>query len=171
MNAADAEFDSAFRALFVPAYNVAFRLLGNPYDAQDAASEAMARTLSNWRKVSQLPHLRPWVLRVTTNVAIDMVRRRRATPDTDRVAEALTDVVIGVDDPDVRMAISTALTRLPKRQLEVIVLRYLVDMPEEEVAASLGIAPGTVKRHAARGLERLRRALRAGQSREARFAY
>ena len=172
MNEGTAEFDTHFRTLFVPAYQLAFRLLGDPHDAQDAASEAMARALADWRRVSQLPHLRPWVLRVTANVAIDMLRRRKATPDTDWVSDALAGVVAGADEPDVRMALSAALGRLPKRQLEVVVLRYLVDLPEEEVAASLGIAPGTVKRHASRGLERLRRALRPhGLTKETRFAY
>ena len=171
MDARDAAFDSLFRTLFVPAYQLAFRLLGNRHDAQDAASEALARALSDWRRVSELPNLRAWVLRVTGNVAIDMLRRRRAIPDTEAVAEALSGVLAGVEDPDARMALGAALAALPRRQLEVVVLRYLVDLPEEEVAASLGIAPGTVKRHAARGLDRLRRALRVGRTREARFAY
>ncbi|HEX9968602.1 MAG TPA: sigma-70 family RNA polymerase sigma factor [Acidimicrobiales bacterium] len=166
------EFDSLFRTLFVPAYQLALRLLGDPHDAQDAASEAMARALADWRRVSELPHLRPWVLRVTANVSVDMLRRRKATPDTDWVSEALAPMVAGADEPDVRMALTAALGRLPRRQLEVVVLRYLIDLPEEEVAASLGIAPGTVKRHASRGLERLRRTLRAhGLTKEARFAY
>ena len=51
------------------------------------------------------------------------------------------------------------LATLPKRQREVVVLRYLADLSEAQTAAALGCAPGTVKTHAARGLEALRAVL------------
>lgn len=53
----------------------------------------------------------------------------------------------------------TALGSLPRRQREVVALRYLADMPEAAVVAALGCAPGTVKQHAHRGLAALRRVL------------
>jgi RNA polymerase sigma factor (sigma-70 family) len=171
MTSAGEEFDAVFRELVVPAYNLALRILGDRYEAQDAAAEAMARTLSSWRQVSQLPYLRQWVLRVTANVAIDMARRRRAVPDSDRVADALAGVFGGDDDLDARMGLAGVLATLPQRQREVIVLRYLVDLSEEDVAASLGIAEGTVKRHAARAVAKLRRLLGTADDKELYFAY
>jgi RNA polymerase sigma factor (sigma-70 family) len=52
-------------------------------------------------------------------------------------------------------AVVQALRRLPRRQREVLALRYYADMSEAEVAALLGIATGSVKAYASRGLERL----------------
>ena len=49
-----------------------------------------------------------------------------------------------------------ALRRLPRRQREVVTLRYLADVPEAEVARLLGISAGSVKTHASRGLAALR---------------
>ena len=49
-----------------------------------------------------------------------------------------------------------ALRRLPERQREVVVLRHLADLPEVDVAASLGISVGSVKTHLSRGVARLR---------------
>ena len=165
------DFDAAFRELFPPAFQVALRILGDVHDAQDAAAEAMARTLSNWRRVSQLSYRRQWVLRVTANVAIDIGRRRRAVADSDRVAEALAGVFGRSDDVEARIGLAGVLATLPRRQLEVVVLRYLVDLSEEEVATLLGIGEGTVKRHAARGMVKLRRLLgAAGPGQEVRFA-
>ena len=51
------------------------------------------------------------------------------------------------------------LATLPRRQREVLVLRYYADCPEAEIADLLDIAPGSVKTHAHRGLEALRAAL------------
>lgn len=62
-------------------------------------------------------------------------------------------------DPVDHVELVAALRSLPRRQREVVALRYLADLPEAEVAALLGCAPGTVKQHAHRGLAALRRSL------------
>jgi DNA-directed RNA polymerase specialized sigma24 family protein len=49
-----------------------------------------------------------------------------------------------------------ALEALPRRQREVVVLRYFGDLSEKEIASELGLAPGSVKSHASRGLAALR---------------
>ena len=56
----------------------------------------------------------------------------------------------------------TALAGLPSRRREAIVLRFWLDLPEREIAAAMGISPGTVKSHVSRGLAALARALEAG---------
>src|SRR5947209_14839205 len=83
------DFDGAFRDLFHPAFGVAYRILGNVADAEDAAAEALARALLRWRKVGPLPYRDAWVMRVAANVAIDTVRRRRTVPLQDRKSTRL----------------------------------------------------------------------------------
>lgn len=56
---------------------------------------------------------------------------------------------------DDEAAVLAALRRLPGRQRDVLVLRYWLDLPESEIALTLGIGPGTVKTHAKRGLDAL----------------
>jgi RNA polymerase sigma factor (sigma-70 family) len=60
---------------------------------------------------------------------------------------------------DDRRAVVEALRSLPRRQREVLILRYYADCSEAEIARLLDIAPGSVKTHAHRGLESLRKAL------------
>ena len=60
----------------------------------------------------------------------------------------------------------TALAGLPSRRREAIVLRFWLDLPEREIAAAMGISPGTVKSHVSRGLAALGRVLRAGDQEE-----
>ena len=55
-----------------------------------------------------------------------------------------------------RLDLQRALRDLPKRQRDVVVLRYVADQPEDAVAAALGVSVGTVKTHASRGLAALR---------------
>ena len=58
-----------------------------------------------------------------------------------------------------RVDLNRALGTLPPRQREVVLLRYVADLPELEVARQLECSPGTVKTHASRGLAALRAAL------------
>lgn len=58
-----------------------------------------------------------------------------------------------------RHGLVAALHRLPRRQREVLALRYLADLPEADVAAQLRTSVGTVKQHAHRGIARLRQEL------------
>lgn len=142
------DYATLFRELYIPAYTVAFRVLRNAEEAEDAAAEALARTAVSWKRLRGLSYQRAWVLRVTANVAIDMLRRRRSATDSGPMA--------AVDDPENRMVLADALRRLPRRQREVVVLRFLADMTEHQVAAHLTISRSAVKQHCARGLVRLR---------------
>ena len=145
----DADFESFFEQLDPRAIRTAHRILGNQAAAEDVAAEALARAFSRWGQVSQLSYRDGWVLRTATNLAIDVVRRKK--PQLDPVQNA-QDTEIAT----LRMALVAALKSLPKRQREAIALRYLSGMSDEEVAATLGVESGTVRTHIHRGLSRLR---------------
>jgi RNA polymerase sigma-70 factor, ECF subfamily len=147
-------FRAAYVELFPVAFRVAMRLLGDVTAAEDVAAEALARAYARWDRIGELSYRDAWVLRVAANVAIDVARRRRRRVETVDVA--------GADPGDVaatRVALEAALRALPARQRDVVVLRYLSDLPEEAVAEALGISAGTVKTHLSRGLTSLRRLL------------
>jgi RNA polymerase sigma-70 factor (sigma-E family) len=147
--AQDERFDRAFPDLYRSAYRVAYKLLGSPEDARDLAQEALARAYSRWPKVCTLNEPAAWVTRVTTNLAFDIFRRRRLQ----RRHELPADVA----GPDAdHLDLYQALKTLPKRQREVVVLRYLADQSEAATADALGCSPGAVKQHASRGLAALR---------------
>lgn len=142
-------FDDEYPRLYARAYRVAFRILGSRAEAEDAAAESCARAYASWWRVSG--YADAWVSRVASNLAIDVVRRR------DRECATVDDET---PDPrlEQRMDLQRALRKLPRRQREVIVLRYLADLPEDAVAAALGCSVGTVKTHGSRALAALRMA-------------
>lgn len=143
-------FEEAFPELFRVAYRAAFRVTGDAAAAEDAASEALVRAGLRWRRIGG--RSLPWVVRVATNLAIDQTRRlarERQVTGHDRHVDGVESVPSTVD-------LHRALGSLPKRQREVVVLRYFGDLSEREIAAELGLAPGSVKSHASRGLAALR---------------
>jgi RNA polymerase sigma factor (sigma-70 family) len=89
------------------------------------------------------------VVRVATNAALDEVRRKKGFPPA-IVARDAPDDIVERDD------VVSAMRSLTRRQQEVVVLRYIVDLPEAEVALVLGMSAGSVKTHLHRAILRLR---------------
>lgn len=144
------DFDEWFVARYPQARAVARRILGSPNAAEDAAAEAFTRALVDWHRVSTLPHRDAWVLRVTSNVAIDAARRLRPEP-VDRV------LVDGVDENAVlRVSLVAALARLPRRQREAIALRHLAGGGMVVVALVVGAVAFDATRDDAGGRTTLR---------------
>jgi RNA polymerase sigma-70 factor (ECF subfamily) len=146
-------YDERFGELSLLGYQVAYRLTGDRAESEDVAQEAMTRAFLRWHRVSG--YAEAWVVRVSTNLVIGRWRRigsRRAHGAGPERAAA---------DPDAaeRIALVAALRRLPRRQREVAVLRYLGDLSVEQTATALGLSESAVKAHAARSLVALRRGL------------
>lgn len=145
------DFEEGFAVRYRRCLALASRILGDRVAAEDVAAEALARAYLRWDRLD-VARRDGWVLRVTSNLAIDQLRRHPPRlPERDVAPEQ--DVVA------VRLALRAALLRLPRRQREVIALRYLSDMSEADVAVAMGISAGSVKTHLHRGLAALRRTL------------
>jgi RNA polymerase sigma-70 factor (ECF subfamily) len=138
-------------------YRYAFSVLREERAAEDAVQDAFERAFSALGRYSEerlrAMRLRPWMYRITLNVARNRLRQRRevlveepsvaggAASDQDR--EAVMDVLAG-------------LGKLPERQRVAVTLRYLQDMPYAEISGVTGWPEGTAKTLVRRGLMRLR---------------
>jgi RNA polymerase sigma-70 factor (sigma-E family) len=145
-------FEEVFPVLVRDAYRVAYRLLGDRTEAEDVAQEACARTYSRWATVKD--HAEPWCVRVASNLALDLLRARtRAVRRNERLKTNNTIVTPQIDE---RLDLYAALEKLPRRQRETVVLRYLGDLSEAQTADLIGCSVGSVKTHASRGLAALK---------------
>ncbi len=132
-----------------------YRLVHDRSIAEDLAQEALARVYVRWTRVA--PCSEAFTVRVASNLALSHLRtvqrrRRIAVTDTPVRAPGLT-----LDQAaHQRLDLERALRRLPRRQREVVNLRYLADLPQDAVASALGLTTGSVSRHTARGLAALR---------------
>lgn len=155
----ESTFDAFFAHLHPLALRVAWRLLGNSEDAEDVVAEGFARAYVRWKRLENHPNVEAWLMRVITNLSID--RYRRKTPDL-RPPEA-TSIE---DQVAIRTTLAQSLRKLPKRQREVVILRYLADLSVESVGDTLGISQGAVKSHLHRALGNMRTDLGGGADSE-----
>jgi RNA polymerase sigma factor (sigma-70 family) len=116
------------------------------------------------RRFRQGAEFRPWLLAIVANEARNRVRsRRRRDGLAERAARELAwqpPASEAAEPGD--GALRAALAVLPERDRSVLACRFVLDLGEQETAAVLGIARGTVKSRTARALDRLRAALEAG---------
>lgn len=138
--------------LWEPAYRLAYTMLRDRQNAEDAVQES---ALKAWRAANRLredtSELRPWFLTIVANQCRSMRRNRWWT--ISRVAEPQrtgASPAISDDQLDLRRA----LANLNARDREVLALRYYLDLQVDEVARILGISVAAAK-------SRLHRALRA----------
>jgi RNA polymerase sigma-70 factor (sigma-E family) len=144
-----AGYEGDFEELFATAYRVAYRILGDRSDADDVAGEVLAKAWLQWEKVQT--YAAAWVGRAAANAAISRIRRRDVRERLRlQVPRSQTAQV------ELRHDLVRALRRLPARQREVLVLRYLADLTEQDVADAVGCSLGSVKQHAHRALRALR---------------
>jgi RNA polymerase sigma-70 factor (sigma-E family) len=159
------EDDSGFREFvnlhYLDLLRVAYVITGSTHDAEDLLQSALLKVMRRWCKVEDpLPYLR----RTMINHHLSRWRRLRSREVViANVPEQITGD--GADGVVQRQALLVALRELPARTRVVVVLRYVADLPEAEVAAALGWPAGTVKSHASRGLARLRATLATDDSR------
>jgi RNA polymerase sigma factor (sigma-70 family) len=146
-------------------YRLAFRLSGNRADAEDLTQETFVRV---FRSLSQYSPgtFEGWLHRITTNLFLDMVRRRQrirfdALPEDagDRLAGGDPGPEQAYDEMHLDPEIQAALDALPPDFRVAVVLCDLEQLSYEEIAATLGIKVGTVRSRIHRGRVLLREAL------------
>jgi RNA polymerase sigma factor (sigma-70 family) len=157
----------AYEELVAPheeiAFRVAYVITRNAADAEDAVQDALVKA---WRALGRFragEPLRPWLLRIAANEARN---RRRSAGRRERLAlraaessgEAAPSPEDAVLDAAARAELLVALDELSADAREVLACRYVLELSEEETAAALDIARGTVKSRTARALERLKEA-------------
>ncbi len=145
-------------------YRLAYRLSGNAQDAEDLTQETFVRvfrSLANYAPGT----FEGWLHRITTNLFLDMVRRRQrirfdALPeDTERLPGTAPSPEQVYADTHLDPQIQAALDALSPEFRVAVVLCDIEGLTYEEIAATLGIKLGTVRSRIHRGRVQLRQAL------------
>ncbi|HEX6871022.1 MAG TPA: SigE family RNA polymerase sigma factor [Micromonosporaceae bacterium] len=136
----------------------AYLLCRNWHTADDLVSITLTKLYRHWQRASAAENLDAYVRGMLANAWLDEQRRpwRREIAIADLPDGAREEAAhVAVSD---RAALANLLDELPPRQRAVVILRFYCDMSVAETAQALGIAEGTVKSQAARGLDLLRAA-------------
>ena len=137
----------------------AFVLSGDAETAQDLVQTALLKAYRRWRRVTAAEHPDAYVRRIVTTSYLDW-RRRRSWGD--ELVGEVQEIVSETDLADAvvqRDELRRALGTLTPQQRAVLVLRHYEGYDDAAIAAVLNCGEGTVRTHASRGAERLRRAL------------
>ena len=140
---------------------------GDRQAAEEMVAEAFARAWASWAKVSRYQSPQAWVVRVALNAGVSSWRQRRREVllGSGPLPEAVPAAAEAAEGP--AGAVMEVLARLPRRQREIVALRFFLDLDTASTAEVLGIAPGTVTAHLARAMAALRDELTPSEPREA----
>ena len=147
----DEDFADFVSSRWLTAVRAAMALGCSLADAEDLAQTAFLRAYVAWTKVVNADRPDAYFSKILVNAHRDTYRTRwrRESPVADVPDVAGVDDAAGTDSAD---ALRRALANLSQGQREVVALRYFVRLTESEIAATLGIAPGTVKSRLSRAL-------------------
>jgi RNA polymerase sigma-70 factor (sigma-E family) len=160
-----AVFEESFERFVVSAsprlLRVAFLLTRDQGEAEDLLQAALARLLSRWQQIKDSPE--PYALQVLVNLSRDrrrrLGRRPRETADNEAAERFRDDESGRVLERD---ALARAVRVLPRRQREVVALRFFLDLSVADTASALQCSEGAVKGYTARALARMRELLEDG---------
>ncbi len=147
------------------AFRVAYLLVRDTDGAQDVTQDAFLRAHRALHTFREGEPFRPWLLRIVSNLAKNELRSRaRRARLRDRMARVLpaqheggSDGLIAIlEQADRRSTVRSLLDGAPAADREVLLMRYVADLSEAEMADVLDVAPGTVKSRLSRARARLR---------------
>lgn len=150
-------------------YRLAYRLSGNQHDAEDLTQETFIRVFRSVQNY-QPGTFEGWLHRITTNLFLDMVRRRsrirmEALPDDyDRVPADDPNPEQIYHDARLNADLQAALDSLPPEFRAAVVLCDIEGLSYEEIGATLGVKLGTVRSRIHRGRHAIRDYLAANQA-------
>jgi RNA polymerase sigma-70 factor (ECF subfamily) len=156
-------------------YSLAYRYMGNEDDANDMSQEAFIKAFRSLRSYKGDASFGTWIYRITTNVCLDELRHRKrrvvplsldeplATVDGDEVEREIPDSSLAADkiyeQKEFSQHIQLLLDEMKSEHKSVIVLRDVMELSYEEIAAVLDCSIGTVKSRISRARNILQKKL------------
>lgn len=147
--------DEAFTALVEtyqrPVYNLCYRMLGDPQEAEDAAQESFWRAYQGLKRYDPQRSFLTWLLAITAHHCIDLQRRRRLPVVSVEVLpeETIPDSIPHPEKVVFKQMENQELHRLlekiPSQDRAAIILRYWYDVSDEEIGQMLGMSVSAVK--------------------------
>jgi RNA polymerase sigma-70 factor, ECF subfamily len=133
-------------------YRVAFSVLRNPSDAEDAVQETFLRVLRHRDTLGEVRDHRVWLIRIVWNIVLDRKRRAKTRPETDDVAELARVLPSKGLSAEERAAaaqhhaqVLACVEQLPEKERQVLMLSAFEELTSVEIAAVLGITESSVR--------------------------
>lgn len=138
-------------------FTVAFKILNNQYDAEDAVHQAFVSLIDNLDKVKEVdcPKTKSYVVIITENKAIDIIRSRKHM-----IGEELNESLLGIQIPlPGDGGLADAMAKLPARYREVLLLRFDNGYSTKELAKMMNMTEGSMQKLIWRAKDALKKQL------------
>ncbi len=133
-------------------YRVAFSVMRNTAEAEDAVQETFLRVLKNKNKLPEVRDARVWLVRITWNVVLDRKRRSKVRPETDDIADLVRTLpCIGPGGEAATIAtaeyrrILGLIDTLPSKERQVLLLSAVEELTTTEIASILATSQSSVR--------------------------
>lgn len=133
-------------------YRVAYSVLRNAADAEDAVQEAYLRVLRHCDELGEIRDHRVWLIRIVWNVVLDRKRRAKTRPETDDIADLARMLPADGLTAEERVAsaqhhekVLRAVEQLPEKERRVLILSAFEELSSVEIASVLGTTESTVR--------------------------
>jgi RNA polymerase sigma-70 factor (ECF subfamily) len=133
-------------------YRVAYSVLRNSADAEDAVQEAFIRVLRHRDTLSEVRDQRVWLVRIVWNIVLDRKRRAKTRPETDDVAELARVLPAGGLSAEQRASAAQhhayvlgCVEQLPVKERQVLMLSAFEELSSVEIASVLSITESSVR--------------------------
>lgn len=133
-------------------FRVAFSVLRNTADAEDAVQEAFLRVLRHRHTLGDVRDHRVWLIRIVWNIVLDRKRRAKTRPETDDIdelARVLPGEGLTAEDRAAaaqhHAQVLACVDQLPAKEREVLLLSAFEELSSVEIAAALGVTESTVR--------------------------
>lgn len=164
----DRREQTAYRALVErhsrAVYNLAYRMLGNPSDAEDVAQVTFLKAFQRLDTFQIDRRFPPWLLRIAHNTAVDLLRRARPdSRDIDEVDVVSTDgsgPAEALEQSELKRRLEHGLRQLRPTYRAALVLRYQEGLGYSELSTVMGVPEGTAKTYVHRARRELADVLR-----------
>ncbi len=133
-------------------YRVAFSVLRNQSDAEDAVQEAFLRVLRHRETLGEIRDHRVWLIRIVWNIVLDRKRRAKTRPETDDITEVARVLPANGLTAEQRAAaaqhhahVLACVGKLPAREREVMMLSAFEELSSVEIASVLEVTESSVR--------------------------
>ena len=154
------DFDVFVRAHGPSLAGVAYLLCGHTQTAEDLVQNALAKAHKSWDRVSSADHPEAYVRKILVREYLGWRRLKNTSEvptDTPHLLHGhASDGNTAIDRVGETDAMWQLLAHLPRQQRAALVMRYYLDLPDDEIAPHLGCSAATVRSHLSRGLKTLR---------------
>lgn len=144
-------------------YRTAYRITGNSEDAEDAMQTLFLRMLRRELPPDFDRNPKAYLYRAAVNIALNIVRARKAAPPSDTVADSRDPLSVEESrgEAEIREGLRKAMAELSPKAAELLILRHVHGYSDAEIAEFLGKSRGTVAVSLFRTRARLRKSIRS----------